>query len=142
MRFIPVEIKQAISNIVDRIDLSAEEMRAVMQQIMTGGATPIQIGGILAGLRTKGETVEEIVAAARVMRELALRIYDLSGRQVRALRKETIVLGLFGEGPGDPAWDGRDDSGEKVPPGVYLYRLTLETDEGAREKAGTIVVAY
>lgn len=69
-----MEIKQAISNIVDRIDLSAEEMRAVMQQIMTGGATPIQIGGILAGLRTKGETVEEIVAAARVMRELALRI--------------------------------------------------------------------
>ncbi|HMB60217.1 MAG TPA: anthranilate phosphoribosyltransferase [Xanthomonadales bacterium] len=69
-----MEIKQAISNIVDRIDLSAEEMREVMQQIMTGGATPIQIGGILAGLRTKGETVEEIVAAARVMRELAMRI--------------------------------------------------------------------
>ena len=69
-----MEIKQAISNIVDRIDLSAEEMRGVMQQIMTGSATPIQIGGILAGLRTKGETVEEIVAAAEVMRELALRI--------------------------------------------------------------------
>lgn len=69
-----MEIKQAISNIVDRIDLSADEMREVMQQIMTGGATPIQIGGILAGLRTKGETVEEIVAAARVMRELAMRI--------------------------------------------------------------------
>ena len=69
-----MEIKQAISNIVDRIDLSREEMTAVMQQIMTGGATPIQIGGFLAGLRTKGETVEEIVAAATVMRELATRI--------------------------------------------------------------------
>ncbi len=69
-----MDIKQAISNIVDRIDLSADEMRAVMQQIMTGEATPIQIGGILAGLRTKGETVDEITAAARVMRELALRI--------------------------------------------------------------------
>jgi anthranilate phosphoribosyltransferase len=69
-----MEIKQAISNIVDRIDLSREDMTAVMQQIMTGGATPIQIGGFLAGLRTKGETVDEIVAAATVMRELATRI--------------------------------------------------------------------
>jgi anthranilate phosphoribosyltransferase len=69
-----MEIKQAISNIVDRIDLSREEMTGVMQQIMTGGATPIQIGGFLAGLRTKGETVDEIVAAATVMRELATRI--------------------------------------------------------------------
>jgi anthranilate phosphoribosyltransferase len=69
-----MEIKQAISNIVDRIDLSREEMTEVMQQIMTGGATPIQIGGFLAGLRTKGETVDEIVAAATVMRALATPI--------------------------------------------------------------------
>ncbi len=69
-----MEIKQAISNIVDRHDLSADDMRGVMKQIMTGGATPIQIGGFLAALRTKGETVDEIVAAARVMRELAMRI--------------------------------------------------------------------
>ncbi|HKX56306.1 MAG TPA: hypothetical protein VJN01_09395, partial [Xanthomonadales bacterium] len=63
-----MEIKQAISNIVDRIDLNRQEMTEVMQQIMTGNATPIQIGGFLAGLRTKGETVDEIVAAATVMR--------------------------------------------------------------------------
>lgn len=69
-----MEIKQAISRIVDRQDLTAVEMRAVMQQIMTGAATPIQIGGLLAGLRTKGETVEEITAAAQVMRELAIAV--------------------------------------------------------------------
>lgn len=69
-----MEIKQAISNIVDRIDLNRDEMTEVMQQIMTGNATPIQIGGFLAGLRTKGETVDEIVAAATVMRALATRI--------------------------------------------------------------------
>ena len=69
-----MDIKQAISNIVDRVDLSGEEMHSVMQQIMTGGATPIQIGGFLAGIRTKGETVEEIVAAVEVMRGLATRI--------------------------------------------------------------------
>jgi len=69
-----MDVRQAISNIVDRIDLSGEEMQSLMRQIMSGEVTPIQIGGILAGLRTKGETVEEIVAAARVMRELAQRI--------------------------------------------------------------------
>ena len=66
-----MDIKEAISRIVDREDLRDADMQAVMRQIMTGGATPIQIGGFLAGLRAKGETVEEIAAAARVMRELA-----------------------------------------------------------------------
>jgi len=69
-----VDIKLAISRIVDRIDLSRGEMTEVMQQIMTGAASPIQIGGFLAGLRTKGETIDEIVAAAQVMRALARRI--------------------------------------------------------------------
>jgi|SRR5680860_167547 len=69
-----MDIRQAIGRIVDRIDLDGEEMELVMRQIMTGGATPIQIGGFLAGLRTKGETVAEIAAAAKVMRELATRV--------------------------------------------------------------------
>lgn len=69
-----MHIKEAISRIVDRVDLSGAEMESVMRQIMTGEATPIQIGGFLAGLRAKGETVEEIAAAARVMRELATRV--------------------------------------------------------------------
>jgi anthranilate phosphoribosyltransferase len=69
-----MDIKQAISVIVDRVDLSGDEMRSVMQQIMTGGATAVQIGGFLAGMRTKGETIEEIIAAVEVMRDLATRI--------------------------------------------------------------------
>ena len=69
-----MEIKEAISRIVDREDLAGADMEAVMRQVMTGEATPIQIGGFLAGLRTKGETVEEITAAARVMRTLATKV--------------------------------------------------------------------
>ncbi len=69
-----VDIKEAISHIVDRVDLSRADMESVMRQIMTGGATPIQIGGFLAGLRAKGESVEEIAAAAAVMRALAVRV--------------------------------------------------------------------
>jgi anthranilate phosphoribosyltransferase len=69
-----LDIKEAISHIVDREDLSRADMEAAMRQIMTGNATPTQIGGFLAGLRAKGETVDEIAAAAKVMRELALSV--------------------------------------------------------------------
>lgn len=69
-----LDIKEAISHIVDREDLSRADMEAAMRQIMTGNATATQIGGFLAGLRAKGETVDEITAAARVMRELALSV--------------------------------------------------------------------
>ena len=69
-----MDIKDAIGNIVNHKDLHEAEMQAVMRQIMTGGATPTQIGGFLAGLRAKGETVDEIAAAARVMREFVLPV--------------------------------------------------------------------
>ena len=66
-----MDIQQAIASILERRDLDSGEMRAVMQQIMTGGATAAQIGGFLVGLRMKGESVAEITGAAQVMRELA-----------------------------------------------------------------------
>jgi anthranilate phosphoribosyltransferase len=64
----------AISAVIDHRDLTAAEMQAVMHRIMSGEATPAQIGGFLVGLRMKGETVEEIAAAAAVMRELATKV--------------------------------------------------------------------
>ncbi|RUM93963.1 MAG: anthranilate phosphoribosyltransferase [Thiothrix sp.] len=64
-------VQEAIQAVLEQRDLSRDEMTAVMRQIMTGEATPAQIGGFLIGLRMKGETVDEITAAATVMRELA-----------------------------------------------------------------------
>ncbi len=69
-----MDITTAIASVIDRHDLSAADMEAVMQAIMTGQATPAQIGGFLIGLRMKGETVDEIAAAAKVMRDLATRV--------------------------------------------------------------------
>jgi anthranilate phosphoribosyltransferase len=66
-----MNIKQALNQLVNRIDLSTEEMISVMREIMTGGATPAQIGGFLVALRMKGESIDEITGAATVMRELA-----------------------------------------------------------------------
>ncbi len=73
-----MDMQNAIRAVTEQRNLSADEMRAVMRLIMTGEATAAQIGGFLVGLRLKGETVEEIAAAAEVMRELATRI-NVSG---------------------------------------------------------------
>ena len=69
-----MDIQSAIRAVMNRQDLSGDEMTAVMRAIMTGETTPAQIGGFLVGLHMKGETVEEIAAAAAVMRELAARV--------------------------------------------------------------------
>jgi len=66
-----MDIREAIERVVDHIDLSRQEMRSVMQSIMTGACSDAQIGGFLVGLRMKGESIDEITAAAEVMRELA-----------------------------------------------------------------------
>jgi len=66
-----MDMQTAIRTVLERQDLNRENMTAVMRLIMTGEATPAQIGGFLVGLRMKGETVDEITAAATVMRELA-----------------------------------------------------------------------
>ncbi|RLK46289.1 anthranilate phosphoribosyltransferase [Alkalispirillum mobile] len=69
-----MDMQGAIRLVTEGTDLTEGEMAEVMRQIMTGQATPAQIGGFLIGLRMKGETVSEITAAARVMRELATRV--------------------------------------------------------------------
>ena len=89
-----MDMKQAINQVVARRDLSGEEMTGVMRIIMTGGATPAQIGGFLVGLRMKGETVSEIAAAAGVMRELA------SGVDIAALPHTVDIVGTGGDASG------------------------------------------
>lgn len=66
-----MDITAALARVIENNALSQEEMTAVMQQIMTGGATPVQIAGFLVALRMKGETLDEITGAVQVMRELA-----------------------------------------------------------------------
>ena len=66
-----MDIQTAIKAMIARQDLSGDDMASVMRQIMTGECTASQIGGFLVGLHMKGETVDEISAAAKVMRELA-----------------------------------------------------------------------
>jgi anthranilate phosphoribosyltransferase len=67
-------IREAIKMLIDNLSLSEAEMAGCMKEIMEGKATDAQIGAFLLGLRIKGETVEEITGAARIMREKAITI--------------------------------------------------------------------
>ncbi len=67
-------IKEAIKMLVNNISLSEAEMAECMKEIMEGKTTEAQIGAFLTALRIKGETVDEITGAARIMREKAATI--------------------------------------------------------------------
>lgn len=67
-------IKEAISKLVQKQDLTQNETERVMNEIMEGKATDAQIAGFLIGLRLKGETTDEITACAKIMRQKAQTI--------------------------------------------------------------------
>jgi len=69
-----MNIQQAIQYILDGKDLESSQMQQVMHAVMSGECTPAQIAGFLIGLRMKGESVEEITAAAEVMRDLSNKV--------------------------------------------------------------------
>ncbi|NRB38990.1 MAG: anthranilate phosphoribosyltransferase [Pseudomonadales bacterium] len=86
-------IQAVINKLIDKQDLSVEEMTSAMHIIMTGQATDAQIGGFLVALRMKGETVDEIVSAAEVMRALSAKVI------VKA-EKTIDTCGTGGDGAG------------------------------------------
>lgn len=69
-----MDMQSAIKAVTEKQDLTVDDMAAVMRLIMTGEATPAQVGGFLIGLRMKTETIDEVTAAAGVMRELAAKV--------------------------------------------------------------------
>lgn len=91
-------IKEAIGKVVALHHLSEQEMIAVMQEIMSGEATPAQIGAFITALRMKGETIDEIVGAVKVMREKATFIN--TGVNTAAGEVLMDIVGTGGDGSG------------------------------------------
>lgn len=83
----PVMLKPFIAKVINRADLTSFEAEDAMTVIMTGGATPAQIGAYLVALRMKGETIPEITGSVRAMRAVAVKVkldttesvYDIVG---------------------------------------------------------------
>ncbi|MEZ5540222.1 MAG: anthranilate phosphoribosyltransferase [Pseudomonadales bacterium] len=67
-------VQQALAQLVEKRNLSRDVMHAAMMAVMTGEATPAQVGAFLIALRMKGESVDELTAAAQVMRELSSKV--------------------------------------------------------------------
>lgn len=90
-----------------------------------------------------GDQVNDEVHIEYTLLELAgtgaveVGIFDLAGRRVRQLYRGADTSGQYAR-----TWDGRADDGRVVVPGVYLYRVQVDTDEGPTERSGLIVVAY
>ncbi|MFH1260099.1 MAG: anthranilate phosphoribosyltransferase [Elusimicrobiota bacterium] len=83
-------IKEAISKLIVRQNLTEAEALGCMREIMNGEATSAQIAAFLVALRMKGETAEEITGCARVMRQMAT--------QIKILNKEAVVIDTCGTG--------------------------------------------
>jgi len=86
-----MNIREALAAIAGGKDLSVDEMRSVMGEIMSGEATEAQVGAFLMGLRMKGETIDEITGAVMVMRELVTGV-DVSGDDL------VDIVGTGGDG--------------------------------------------
>ena len=86
-----MDIRQSLSLLADGRDLSLDEMKGVMGQVMSGKATDAQIGAFLMAMRLKGETLDEITAAVMVMRELATGV-SITGEHVMD------IVGTGGDG--------------------------------------------
>jgi anthranilate phosphoribosyltransferase len=76
-----MNLTKFLEKLLQHQNLTSEEMREVMQYFMRGEANEAQIAGFLCALRSKGETIDEIAAAAEVMRELATSI-EITGENI------------------------------------------------------------
>ena len=133
----------------------------VPQSVQEGDATPVyednrvwvatkaehqgvlQMSGKPAVLTPNGDEYNDEVGLGYSLVELTdpswveVAVWDLSGRRVRG-----VYEGWDGVGVYERVWDGRDESGRLVPPGLYLYRVSVDADHQTVEQAGLLHVVY
>ena len=85
-------ITEAVRALVDRRDLTRIEAAGAMEAIMSGASTNAQIAAFLTALRMKGETVEELIGFAQVMRQKAVKLRTHDGPVVAATGTDREML--------------------------------------------------
>ena len=81
--------------------------------------------------------VRFVLLKVDVLRDLEVNFFDLSGRRVRRLYDQPSSSGVY-----EISWDGLDDSGRLVPPGLYLARVSIRVDVGDGSGAALVSIAY
>ena len=134
-------------------DLGAEDDDIVPVGTVTQRGLSVDIpltgGGLLINVRAEprpftpnGDGVNDVTRItydlSRILgaAPVTIDILDLGGRVVRTLEEEQ------GGGSFSVPWDGRDAKQNLVPPGIYLYRVTLDSDTGSITKAGAVELVY
>lgn len=114
------------------VRLKSEHLRVLREARAGGGIFTPNGDGINEGLVLDFDLLKLTRPAPVVM-----EIFDLSGRRLRRLD-----LGRLGSGVQTCRWDGRDEGGRLAPPGLYLYSLQVEADNGAEQHQGVVGMAY
>ncbi len=146
-------IKEAINKLVEGKDLQSDEAAGVMNEILSGTATPAQIAGFLVGLRIKKATVEEIVAMAKMMRKYSMRIapavdsplvdiVGTGGDKIKTINISTIAsfvvaaAGIKVAKHGNRAASGKCGSADLLERLGYKLDTAPEVVKGAIENVG------
>ncbi len=120
-------IKEALREIIEGGTLSREQAHAVMEEIMTGGATGAQFGALVTALRMRGETDEEIAGFAEVMREKALHV---------ALPADMLVVDCCGTG-GDKSNSFNISTAAAIVAAAAGAKLAKHGNRSASSKCGS-----
>ena len=81
--------------------------------------------------------VSYILLRALVQVPIDVTLYDLSGRSIRRLQNNGAL-----NGPQQLLWDGKNEGGVMAPPGIYLLRLSIDTDTGSENRTLLVGLAY
>lgn len=110
------------------------------------------VGAVPAMLTPNGDGVNDVSALGFVLGRVSeapvrIEVYDLAGRRLRRLPAQLLRAGRFiptgRDVDGLPGtWDGRDDAGELVTPGIYVFRIVAELEPTDEVASGLVVVAY
>ncbi len=117
----------------DRLSMHGELRREL---VLDFRATPPVFTPNGDGINDQG-IVTYILLSALSPVLLELTVYDLGGRAVRHLQQSSSL-----NGPQEVRWDGRDDEQHPVPPGLYLMRLSVDTDTGSETQTQLVGVVY
>jgi len=88
------------------------------------------------GINDEIEIVYDLLNLTRT-EPATVEVYDLAGRRLGSIRAGVAESGRF-----STVWNGRDDLGNVLPPGLYIIRLMVETDNGTVAKQRTVSLAY